>query len=141
VLSGCKAPDEEQIRDVVYGYCYAYNDKDIDKVMSFLSDDSKRTRSYAEGDVATGKEAIRVTFVEEFEKIDNIEGTPEIPTLNVSGDSADVIYIYRMEFTDLQENEVRVVATGKGTVKLRKTGGVWKITEVEETIDSWERQE
>ena len=41
----------------------------------------------------------------------------------------------------MQENEVRVVATGKGAVKLRKTGGVWKVTELEETIDSWERQE
>ncbi len=141
VLSGCKVPDEEQIRDVVYGYCDAYNEKDIDKVMSFFSDDSKRARSYAEGDVATGKEAVRATFMEEFDRIDNIKGTREIPTLNVSGDAADVIYSYRMEFTDLQENEVRVVATGKGTVKLRKTGGVWKITELEETIDSWEQQE
>ena len=141
VLSGCKVSDEEQIRDVVHGYCDAYNEKDIDKVMSFFSDDSKRVRSYAEGDVATGKGAVRATFVEEFERIDNIKGTREIPTLNVSGDSADVIYSYRMEFTELQENEVRVVAAGKGTVKLRKTGGVWKITELEETIDSWERQE
>jgi ketosteroid isomerase-like protein len=141
VLSGCKVPDEEQIRDVVHGYGDAYNDKDIDKVMSFFSDDSKRVRSYAEGHIATGKEAVRETFVEEFEKIGNIEGTPEIPTLNVSGEAADVIYIYRMEFTELQENEIRVVATGKGTVKLRKTGGIWKITELEETIDSWERQE
>ena len=130
--------DEKQIQDVIQGYCDAYDERDLDKCMSFFSDDSRRVRVYAGGDTSIGKAAVRATYAQEFERFDSVDTTSDIPTLNVSGDVADLVYTYRMKFSGLKGDRTRAIATGKGTVKLRKTDGIWKITEVEETIDSWE---
>lgn len=130
--------DEKQVRDVIKGYNEAYAAKDIDRVMSFFSENSKRIRPYAEGHIATGKDAVRATYADEFEVIADVSSTYEIAAPTISGDTASVIYTYRMSLADQRKNGAKTVATGKGNVKLRKTGGIWKITEVEETIDSWE---
>ena len=133
--------DEKQIRDVVKSYNEAYEVKDVDKVMSLFSDDTKRIRPYAAERIAIGKNAVRVTFEEELDRFDNLKGIYDIGAPKISGNNADVVYNYYMEGNDLKENGVLVVATGKGAVKLRKTNNTWKISELEETVDSWHRQD
>ena len=134
--------DEKQIRNVIQGYNKAYEDKDIGKVMSFFSEDTKRIRLYkVDEKTAIGKNAVRATFVEEFDRVNIADSTCDIDAPMISGDAASGIYKWRMDFTDLQNNGVKVVATGKGIVKLKKADGIWKITELEETIDSWDQQE
>jgi len=134
--------DEKRIRDVIQSYNKAYEGKDIGKVMSFFSEDTKRIRLYkVDEKTAIGKDAVRATFVEEFDRVNIADSTWDIDAPMISSNAASGVYKWRMDFNDLQNNGVKVVATGKGIVKLRKAGGIWKITELEETIDSWDQQE
>ena len=141
-LVGCRASDEEQIRGVMQGSLQAYGEEDIDKVMSYMSETCERRMLYGGGETATGKDAVRSSYAGDFARADDIEVTGDtITSVKVSGDTATAVHNWQLEFTDLQENGVRVVATGKSSVSLRKIDGIWKITVSEDTIDTWERQE
>ena len=140
-LVGCRASDEEQIRGIIQGVLQAYGEEDIDKVMSYMSETFERRMLYGGGGTATGKDAVRSSYAGEFARMDDIEITGDIISIKVSGDTATAVYNWQAEFTDLQENGVRVVATGKNSDSLRKIDGIWKVTVGEDTIDSWERQE
>ena len=141
LLVGCRASDEEQIQGIVQGSLQAYSEEDVDKVMSYMSETCERRMLYGGGETATGKDAVRSSYAAEFGRADDIEMTGEITSVKVSGDTATAVQNWQAEFTDLQENGVRVVATGKTSTSLRKIDGIWKITVVEDNIDTWERQE
>ncbi len=140
-LVGCRASDEEQIRGVLQGSLQAYGEEDIDKLMSYVSENFERRMLYGGGGTATGKDAARASYAGEFARMDDVELTGDVISVKVSGDTATAVENWQMEFTDLQNNGVRVVATGKNNVSLRKIDGIWKITLGEDAIDTWERQE
>ncbi len=125
--------DEKQIRDVIQNYSAAYISMNVGAVMSHLSDNPKRVMHY-NNETAEGREAVKETYIRQFKMGKKADMSHDITSIVISHDTALVKYSWRLNYTNLEDNEIRL--TGRDTVKLIKVGNVWKLNEIEETIDT-----
>ena len=131
--------DEEQIVEIVRGAAEAYENEDIDKVMSYFSEDCERRVVPASGEAITftGKEAVRATFLGDFGKWDDIELIVTNIVVTISGDTATATSDAENYLTNLDNEGIREIVTQKFNVNLGKIEDAWKITVLENVIESW----
>jgi ketosteroid isomerase-like protein len=136
-----KVSDETQTREIIQGFEEAYEKEDINKLMSYFSDDCEQRLFNSEGEMiesSTEKETVKSTFAAEFSRGDGMEVTITNMTVEISDDAAIVNYDWQLNFTDRQANGVRIVSTGTANTSFRKVEDAWKIKELKRTIDTWE---
>jgi uncharacterized protein (TIGR02246 family) len=135
-----RTSDEEQIRGIMRGIEEAYKAEDIDKFMSYFSEDCERiVRTLNRpANSMEGKEAVKASFANEFNVWDDIHMTFTDVAVQVSGDTATLACNWQMTVTNVAGEGERAVHAGKVTaVDFRKVEGAWKITRVENTADVW----
>ncbi len=130
---------EDKIQYVLNSFFKAYGDKDIDKLLSCFADGFKLIMSFAETQIVDNPEDIKSAFMGQFGRGENLIFNADILSMSASDDEAKVTFKYKMTFNDIDDNDDRVVATGKCPVKLKKVGDNWKIIELEQSISTWDK--
>ncbi len=133
--------DEDQIRGIMRGIEEAYKEEDIDKFMSYFSDDCVRIIRPLDrpANPMEGKEAVKASFANEFNMWDDIHMTFTGMVVKVSGDTATLTCDWQMNMTNVAGEGKQVVQAGKvNAIDFRKMQGTWKITRVDNTTaDFW----
>ena len=116
--------DIEAIKNVTEKWEVAYNDSDIDSLMSLYADNSVRIP--ANQPIVIGKEAVRNSFQQEFDLVTNQEDDVVVEA-QVSGDLAFTRGTWKNIVTPKAGGESRTVNGNWTTILMRQPDGSWKI--------------
>jgi uncharacterized protein (TIGR02246 family) len=116
--------DIEAIKNVTEKWEVAYNDSDIDSLMSLYADNSVRIP--ANQPIVIGKEAVRNSFQQEFDLLTNQEDDVVVEA-QVSGDLAFTRGTWKNIETPKAGGESRTVNGNWITILKRQPDGSWKI--------------
>jgi uncharacterized protein (TIGR02246 family) len=118
--------EDAQLRDDFMVYTYAYDNRDLDTIISFFADDCVMTNP--RGPV-TGVQAIREKYRAQF----GIWTTTRHIWSNIIVRFLDALpsdaYVAAYHHTMLLSDERTVSATGTDIRRMRRIDGVWKIAE------------
>lgn len=134
ILSGCqpiqpvaaaqsKATGEESFIEVAMAFEQAYQDEDLEKVISFYADDAISRAPGFPTDV--GKDAIKVAYESFFDAYD-IEREFQLAGVEVLGDHATRFGEWTQVLTPVDGGEP-ITEVGRCIVAFEKVDGEWKV--------------
>jgi ketosteroid isomerase-like protein len=137
-LIGCGSSDERQIMKVIRSSREAFENEDVDTLMGHLSQDCNGIVNSADGGAMqfTGKEELKAAFIKVFKEWDKIKLKLNDIVIKVSGDTATASSDVKHTMTHLGMGS-RVTTEGVITANLRRIGGSWEITRIEDNIGQW----